>query len=392
MDNAAWNEVLAGYVADLEASDRSSRPAPSEPEGAYSFPLANTTVTADLIRNFANAIGDPNPLWRDPAYAEASAAKGIIAPPLFEICVAEFPRTPEPPDVPYWRPFNAGTKRTYHAPYRPGHIVHATDRFVGIEERSKPGRPYRLFLTRCERSFYSQDDELLSTVESRTLSTAFPPGIDDDGAGVAYGAYEIHGLSPDEIQKIHDYYEKELAGKNRRGSESRYWQDVRPGDSISDLYIGPYDLSDGIALWGVMGSAAAFGLKWDQARHVTNATVVDPVTNELRHPIEWHLTNEVARVAAGVPFAPAFGSHTESLATHAVTNWAGDDGRLVEIDSQVRAMLFHGDAARTTGAVTRVFTGDAGEHLVELDLRTATFPAGRVVGTARATVELPSRP
>ena len=39
------------------------------------------------IKWFAQAIGDPNPLWQDMAYAEKSRYKKVIGPPMFLIDV-----------------------------------------------------------------------------------------------------------------------------------------------------------------------------------------------------------------------------------------------------------------------------------------------------------------
>jgi acyl dehydratase len=40
-------------------------------------------VTADSIREFADAIGDPNPLYRDEAAAKEAGYDAIIAPPTY---------------------------------------------------------------------------------------------------------------------------------------------------------------------------------------------------------------------------------------------------------------------------------------------------------------------
>ena len=40
-------------------------------------------VTADSIREFADAIGDPNPVYRDDAAAKAAGQPAVIAPPTY---------------------------------------------------------------------------------------------------------------------------------------------------------------------------------------------------------------------------------------------------------------------------------------------------------------------
>jgi acyl dehydratase len=40
-------------------------------------------ATAESIREFADAIGDPNPVYRDPSAAKAAGLAGVIAPPTY---------------------------------------------------------------------------------------------------------------------------------------------------------------------------------------------------------------------------------------------------------------------------------------------------------------------
>ena len=44
-------------------------------------------IEKGMIRRFARAIGDPNPLWQDEEYARASHYGGIIAPPTFILAI-----------------------------------------------------------------------------------------------------------------------------------------------------------------------------------------------------------------------------------------------------------------------------------------------------------------
>jgi acyl dehydratase len=45
-------------------------------------------VSRVKIAEFADAIGDPSPLYRDPAAAQAAGHPGVIAPPTFAFAVA----------------------------------------------------------------------------------------------------------------------------------------------------------------------------------------------------------------------------------------------------------------------------------------------------------------
>ena len=52
--------------------------------GRKSLPARNA-IEAGAVRRFAEAIGDPNPLWVDEAFAAAARWGGPIAPPTFAV-------------------------------------------------------------------------------------------------------------------------------------------------------------------------------------------------------------------------------------------------------------------------------------------------------------------
>jgi acyl dehydratase len=59
------------------------------PFGIPAYPLAPVyEVTREQIRDFADAIGDDNPVYRDPAAARALGYPDVIAPPTFAVAVA----------------------------------------------------------------------------------------------------------------------------------------------------------------------------------------------------------------------------------------------------------------------------------------------------------------
>ena len=62
--------------------------------GQYSQPFV-VEVEKGAIRKFADAIGDPNPLYRDEAHARALGYPGVVAPPTYPTCF-------RPPAEPAW--------------------------------------------------------------------------------------------------------------------------------------------------------------------------------------------------------------------------------------------------------------------------------------------------
>src|SRR4030042_4574910 len=145
---------------------------PPDPRVNYVAGLNNEWVTQDLIRHYADAIGDKNPLWRSEEYARKTRWGGIIAPPRFMDCSAptfvgsgrDYPRG--------MRPLVAGAKRTWFQPMRPGDKIHCVDRYLGCEEKTKEGQPYRLFVETTRRTYINQREEIVAVADSPLVTVA----------------------------------------------------------------------------------------------------------------------------------------------------------------------------------------------------------------------------
>lgn len=99
-------------------------------------------VEKGAIRRFADAIGDPNPIYRDPVVAAAAGHGGIVAPPTF-------PVTFYPPQEPPWtrdldrRRILAGEQRfTYSRLIFSGDTLTCRVVFRGVD--SKEGKSGRM--------------------------------------------------------------------------------------------------------------------------------------------------------------------------------------------------------------------------------------------------------
>ncbi len=92
-------------------------------------------IEAGAIRKFAEAIGDPNPLYRDEAAARHSRHGGIIAPPTFLRSVAtERMEIPAGPSLE--RILDGGSEWEYFEPIRPGDRITVVTRLVDLTERT----------------------------------------------------------------------------------------------------------------------------------------------------------------------------------------------------------------------------------------------------------------
>lgn len=87
-----WNKAVDEWVkSENERAGRVYKPSigmyPPKVEGLLvsEMGINNKVATADLIRHYADGIGDTNPLWRSEEYAKNTRYGGIIAPPGFWI-------------------------------------------------------------------------------------------------------------------------------------------------------------------------------------------------------------------------------------------------------------------------------------------------------------------
>lgn len=392
MSPEQWHKTVDEYVVATAKLKGQSKPAAREHHNVFSFPLCYREATEDLIRIFCAGIGNPNPLYTDPNYAKTTSWGGLIAPPYFETRFSEHPSLPPPCPVPGYNAWLGGgepTTREYFRPARPGDIIDAHDEFMGIEEITDPKEPFRKFRQSAKRSYVDQNGEPICFQISRGLFVATPPDKAMAARKALYEGRERRKFSQDELDAIHRGYEEELAGKWRRGAETRYWEDVEIGEELHPIVNGPYDISDAVAYIGNTGFMSAFAVKWGRIKNDVARMPRDPDTGEVHHIIDWRLNDAVAQGTGGSPYAQAFGVGLECSFGHSITNWAGDDGFLKKIDVLVDGCVFHGEVLTIAGAVAgkRV---EAGEHLVDLEL-TMTTNNGHVFQKAKATARLLSR-
>ncbi|MCZ6627439.1 MAG: MaoC family dehydratase [SAR324 cluster bacterium] len=127
--------------------------------------LRNTvpvTLTREVIRRFAEGIGDPNPLYTDETYAKTTPFGGIVAPPSIHImlmfaCTAEDDWMRSPGTI------NASQSWFYNEPARPGDTI----RMVGkcLDRYIKKGRLYAIH----ENVFYNQRGEVVCSGRGWTI-------------------------------------------------------------------------------------------------------------------------------------------------------------------------------------------------------------------------------
>ena len=133
------------------------------------FPSYEFYVERGKIREFADAIGDPNPIYRDPDYSAEMGFAGILAPPtLLRTFLYEPKAASEALKVKDWSYIVHGEQEfEYFAPIVAGDVLTAQERIAGITEKESR-RAGKLQIAVIETTFHNQRGEKVQ-VARRTL-------------------------------------------------------------------------------------------------------------------------------------------------------------------------------------------------------------------------------
>jgi acyl dehydratase len=92
-------------------------------------------IEKGMLRRFAQAVGDPNPLWQDEEYGAESSFGSIIAPPTFVLTLG-FDQIIHPlTQIPSQTVLHGSTELDYYQPVSPGDVITATTVIAGVRQR-----------------------------------------------------------------------------------------------------------------------------------------------------------------------------------------------------------------------------------------------------------------
>jgi acyl dehydratase len=364
------------------------------------FGVKNRLITEDLIRNYCNCVGDLNPLFRDETYARNTRWGGIIAPPMILHYVAMLSAGIglEPPEVPERGGrlrihgaggLNVGGVVEFYEPVRPGDKFVCVDKFLGIDEVTKPDKPVpRLLRSMGQRKFINQHGKVVAAASGVELAMIPEKPLKKGEKKIALGHRFPepfnHYYSEEEIARIDEImYAEEI-----RGSKPRYWEDVNEGDPLVPVIKGPLTVTDIAAGMAFRGFLPAMEIRRRVDKSDDTYSNVDPRTGDMFGEYRCHVEDHLAQMY-GEPNAFATGTQFMEWVCHITTNWMGDDAFLKRLKCRNRRMLPVGDTCTVTGTVGRKYR-EGDEYLVDLEI-TGTNWFGHTIFTATTTVALLSR-
>ena len=349
----------------------------------------------DAFRNVAEAYGDDNPLYCDPAYAEQTVWGGPIAPPPLvggDSLIGEDEVTAvadDKRDLMKGDPlrgvhaFYSASAREWWAPLRPDHRIWRRNALVAVLD--KPSEFADRAIHEWSANVFRDDDGTILSGQYRLMIRTERTKSRAKGK---YNSIEIKPYTDAEIDAI----DAEYAAATRRGREPRFWEDVEEGDTVGPMVKGPLTVTDmvcwhvgmGMGLYDVKALAlgAANRRRIPRFFHRDDLNVPDVMQRV-------HWDPEFAR-KTGNPTTYDYGRMRETWLIHLCTDWMGDDAWLWKLECEFRGFNYVGDTHHLTGTVVRKYLADGDRPAVDLDLR-AENQRGTITSPGTATILLPSR-
>lgn len=352
----------------------------------YDYRGARHTVeiTVDNTRDYAGYIGSRNPIYHDPVRGVRSRWGRPLAPPSM---VGTSIIAPGLRGV-QW--IYGGARWRFPGLFGPGDVLAQTGRLVSAEPVS--GRNASSMIVQKGRT--TCRNVRGDVVVEAEVTTMRVPRRGASKGGLGYAPREVSWT-----QGELDRFAEILVGQQDRirGSEIRYWDDVEVGEEIPPVLCGPLRLSDialtrGSIVYGIVGGGrddnGGYGYMLDHYRAHPADSFVNPETGVTEHPHRGHWEQYMAD-EVGMPGIYDIGYQRLGWLCRVITDWMGDDGRLLELEGRLRRPNIVGDVTWISGRIAeKDVAGSSPRVVCELVGRNQH---DEVTVTGRATVELVSR-
>jgi acyl dehydratase len=318
-------------------------------------------ATRDTILNFAEAVGDANPLWTDEDYAARSRFGGLTAPPTFLYAVTHGstpangrPGAPPAADLAL---LYAGAELEFNTPVRRGDSFTVSGKSTAVERKKSKALGALLFTT-GEASYRNQDGDLVGMLRT-TICRYLPP--------------QRHAVKIDRRPR------PETAAKSpdllaydrvRRGAEPRYWEDVEIGEDMPVMEKGLLTMMEIVRF----------------------SMLAPPVPRRIEQRRPWTeigFAREKQQRRAGLEDASDYGPQRVCWLGQFATDWMGDEGALKKLAVKIRHPNIIGDVNTVRGKVKGKRIAH-GEHLATCEIAVVN-QSGLVTAPGTAVIALPSR-
>lgn len=347
-------------------------------------------TSQDLISNASSSV-TYNPFWINERYAAGTRWGGLIAYPMYAtggnmITTVES----ETPDCGFDLQLWPGQDWEFYQPIRVNDTIRAWNREPQLIEQKVDRGGVRGFIdVEGDYDIINHRNEIVTSTKNYTVRIFYP-----SGAPGSKFTLERYGFTKEEII----YLDKLARQTEVRGAEIRYWEDVKVGDMLNPVVIGPTNFQDiatqggggaapggtgtggsvpGAAGMGGMGGGRGGGAVEEKkpiAQLLEKEGVIgareyvqDKTTgyyykgggDTLRH---W---DDYGARIEGEPGAFLWGLMSIKSMLRCVTNWIGNDGFVRKYNWRHVTRTLVGDAAFSQGKVINK-RNENGEYLVDV--------------------------
>jgi acyl dehydratase len=351
-------------------------------------PLLIPAATPEAMKRFALAADPWNPIWRDEDYARNTRWGTILGIPGWLDADTQITYSPEvPPSMGFGGGQWLGENWDYFKPVRMNDVFRVWCRrpqLVDIAALDGKGPRVFQFLAH-DVDVLNQKDEIICKLKLclEIVVTPEPP----EGMAAEAITDKVYKYTKEEM----NFIDRVFKGEEVRGDKIRWWEDVKVGDKLKSVLMGPTTLWDAIVYTAGRGEMELIPMLEvrRKAKELQPWMIVeDPETGVIHHGIENHHADLVAKLR-GLPHAIHYGTMQRQTLTRCVTNWMGDDGFIRRFYWRHLGHFYIGDTIICDGRVKSKRV-ENGEHLVEVAVTIHNL-RGNVTASAVAAVSLLSK-
>jgi len=341
-----------------------------------------TEASADAIYHLAYAIGDLNPLYVDPDYAQQSRWGRLVAPPIIVQSMDTLRAVGHsglPEGLPGVHSIWSGCHYEWERPVFAGDRIRHECYLKDVVEREGQFGGGRSLAQTYEAKYWNQHDEYVGLRQV----TYFRFERKATAEKKKYGDTALATWTPEQIEELLDEYRRYA-----RTSE-RWWDDVQVGDKLGRVIKGPLTPTSEIAFESFFGVYLVGNIVAARLRDKHPALMIPNEQGVPEPPQRVHWDNHFTNRLLGLPGAYDLGPVRCSWMIQALTDWMGDDARITTISTQYRKFNYMGDVTWAEGEVTDKFERD-GRAYVRCNLWTRNH-RDEITAKGVAEAEMPRR-
>ena len=342
----------------------------------------NTRITNDTIKRLVDAIGDTNPLYRDPEYAKKTRYGGIIAPPCwtFSITYGVYPEFATPD----YSSLYVGDRLTWYLPASPGDKIDYKSAWpTNVEVKQTRTGGQTVF---CDGVHEFQRHQGGIPLVRHEYTTCYIPINTSNYSKIQSGA--------EKREYTQEYMESVFAAQDAEkpwGSTPHYFEDVSIGETLAPVVRGPFSVSES-NIW--TNAAGQYFFSSDRLHRMVHEQsgwgFYQPEMNV------WFNLHENSfddwggvREHSGSYVPGGFGSQRAAWVMLMLNNFASDEGFLWKLNLQHRRKGGFHNVFWSSGVVTEKHV-ENGRCWVDIDVRIED-QTGAMLLKGDAKVILPSR-